>query len=262
MFQTSVKQKALLAACTIVLGFGASGCATRGAPAAGAASAPNPYVVDSRGAVVKDPFGLCWRTGFWTPALATCECDKDILPKERCAPPAPKPAAAPAPAPAPVKPAPAPAPVAPAPAPAPKPAPAPLKPVTEKVTLAADVLFDFDRATLKPEGKAKLDDLTSKLKAVALEVIIAIGHTDRLGGTAYNQRLSVKRAEAVKSYLVSQGVEPNRIYTEGKGKAQPIKNCPDPAARGQIKNRAELISCLAPNRRVEIEVVGTRTVQR
>jgi OOP family OmpA-OmpF porin len=114
------------------------------------------------------------------------------------------------------------------------------------VTLAADVFFDFDKAVLKPEGKAKLDDLVGKLKAVNLEVIIAIGHTDNIGSKAYNQKLSVRRAEAVKAYLVSKGIEPNRIYTEGKGLTQPIAD--NRTAEGRAKNR-----------RVEIEVVGTRT---
>src|SRR6185436_13000840 len=101
--------------------------------------------------------GLCWRAGYWTPAMAIAECDPDLVPKP-AAPPA-----APTPPPPPPKPAPA----------APKPAP---KPVAEKVTLAADVLFDFDKSVLKPEGKAKLDDLGGKVKAINLEVVIAIGH--------------------------------------------------------------------------------------
>src|SRR5207247_9218239 len=123
-------------------------------------------------------------------------------------------AAKPAPAPEP-KPAPT-----PAPAPAPKPvqeikpeAPKP-KPVAEKITFAADVLFDFDKAVVKPEGKSKLDDLASKVKDINLEVVIAIGHTDSVGADAYNQKLSVRRAESIKAYLVSTGIEANRVDTE------------------------------------------------
>jgi OOP family OmpA-OmpF porin len=186
------------------------------------------YLTDTRDAIIKDPYNLCWRTGYWTPAIANCECDKDLLPKQVCEPPPPpKPAAAPPP------------PVA---TPAPPPPP---KPVTEKVTFAADVFFDFDKSVLKPEGKAKLDDLVGKLKTTALEVIIAIGHTDSIGSKEYNQKLSVRRAEAVKAHLVSKGIEPNRIYTEGKGLTQPIAD--NRTAAGRAKNR-----------RVEIEVVGTR----
>ena len=167
---------------------------------------------------------LCWRDANWTPATAAQGCDGAIVPK---------PAAAPAPAPAP-------APVA---APAPKAAPAPV--AASKVTFAADAFFDFDKAVLKPEGKAKLDDLTGKIKDINLEVIIAVGHTDSVGTDAYNQKLSIKRAEAVKAYLVTKGIEKNRVYTEGKGEKQPVAD--NKTKEGQAKNR-----------RVEIEVVGTR----
>ena len=155
---------------------------------------------------------------------------------------APKPAPAPEPAPAP-KPAPAPEP-APAPKPEPKPEPKP-KPVAEKVTFAADVLFDFDKSVVKPEGKSKLDDLSNKVKGINLEVVIAIGHADSIGSDAYNQKLSVRRAESIKAYLVSKGIEPNRIYTEGKGEKQPVAD--NKTKDGRAKNR-----------RVEIEVIGTR----
>jgi OOP family OmpA-OmpF porin len=152
----------------------------------------------------------------------------------------PKPAPAPAPAPAP-KPAPEPA---PAPKPEPKPEPKP-KPVAEKVTFAADVLFDFDKSVVKPDGKSKLDDLAAKVRGVNLEVVIAIGHADSIGSDAYNQELSVRRAESVKAYLVSKGIEANRIYTEGKGEKQPVAD--NRTREGRAKNR-----------RVEIEVIGTR----
>jgi OOP family OmpA-OmpF porin len=134
----------------------------------------------------------------------------------------------------------------PAPAPVAKPpAPAPAAPVSEKVTFAADAFFDFDKAVLKPEAKAKLDDLVSKTSGIALEVIIAVGHTDSVGSDAYNQKLSVARSEAVKAYLTSKGVEKNRVYTEGKGEKQPVAD--NKTSEGRAKNR-----------RVEIEVVGTR----
>ncbi len=113
------------------------------------------------------------------------------------------------------------------------------------MTYAADAFFDFDKAVLKPEGKAKLDDLVGKIKAINLEVIIAVGHTDSVGADAYNQKLSVRRSEAVKAYLVTKGIEKNRVYTEGKGEKQPVADNKTPEGR-------------AKNRRVEIEVVGTR----
>jgi OOP family OmpA-OmpF porin len=116
------------------------------------------------------------------------------------------------------------------------------------VTFAADTFFDFDRAVLKPEGKAKLDDLVGKIKGITLEVIIAVGHTDVVGSDAYNQRLSLRRAEAVKAYMVSKGIEANRVYTEGKGEKQPVAD--NKTAAGRAKNR-----------RVEIEVVGTRPIR-
>ncbi len=115
----------------------------------------------------------------------------------------------------------------------------------QKVTYAADAFFDFDKSVLKPEGKAKLDDLVSKVKGINLEVIIAVGHTDSVGSDAYNQKLSVRRSEAVKAYLVSKGIEKNRVYTEGKGEKQPVAD--NKTDEGRAKNR-----------RVEIEVVGTR----
>lgn len=117
--------------------------------------------------------------------------------------------------------------------------------MASKVTYAADAFFDFDKSVLKPEGKAKLDDLVGKVKAINLEVIIAVGHTDSTGTDSYNQKLSVKRADAVKEYLVGKGIEKNRVYTEGKGELQPVAD--NKTKEGQAKNR-----------RVEIEVVGTR----
>ena len=109
-------------------------------------------------------------------------------------------------------------------------------------------------ATLRPAGKAKLDELVSKAQAIKLEVILAVGHTDRIGGDAYNQKLSEKRAAAVKEYLVSKGIEANRVYTEGKGEKQPVTG---DKCKGNTKSKA-LIDCLQPDRRVDIEVIGTK----
>jgi OOP family OmpA-OmpF porin len=161
---------------------------------------------------------LCWRDAFWTPATANAKCDGALVAQ------APQP------------------PVAPPPAPAIQ---------SQKVTYQAETLFDFDKAILKPAGKEKLDELATRIEALNLEVVVATGHTDRIGTVAYNDRLSMRRAQAVKAYLVSKGVPADRIYTEGKGKRQPVTTgC-------NQRNRKALIACLAPDRRVEIEVVGT-----
>jgi OOP family OmpA-OmpF porin len=165
----------------------------------------------------------CWRNQFWTPATAAVGCDGALVQAVAPAPVA-RPAAPPA---------------------APRPAPAPQPPAATKVTYAADAFFDFDKSVLKPEGRAKLDDLVSKIQGINLEVIIGVGHTDSVGSDAYNQSLSVRRAESVKAYLVSKGIEKNRVYTEGKGEKQPVAD--NKTAEGRAKNR-----------RVEIEVVGTR----
>ena len=196
-----------------------------------------PYVIDARNVVARSGAGLCWRTGYWSPAAAStamagqfpagCECDADIVAKDKCV--APVAAAKPAPAPAP-------------------------KPSADKIKLAADTLFDFDKATLKAEGRAKLDELAVKSKQLKLEVILAVGHTDRIGSDAYNQKLSERRAAAVKTYLVSKGVEANRVYTEGKGKKQPVTG----TTCNTVKNRKALIECLQPDRRVEVEVIGSK----
>jgi OmpA-OmpF porin, OOP family len=190
----------------------------------------------SDGTVVKNSDGLCWRDANWTPATAAAECDGALKP-----PPPPPPPAPPPPPPPVAPPVAAPAPVVPVPAPAPKPAP-----VSEKVTFAADAFFDFDKSALKPDAQAKLTDLVEKTKGVNLEVIIATGHTDATGASGYNQRLSVRRADAVKNFLIGQGIEQNRVYTEGKGSTSPVADNATRAGR-------------AKNRRVEVEVVGTRT---
>lgn len=157
---------------------------------------------------------LCWRDANWTPATAAPGCDGAL---QVAAAPAAAPAAAAAAAP-----------VA----------------AASKVTFAADAFFDFDKAVLKPAGKAKLDEVANKIGGINLEVIIAVGHTDSVGSDAYNQKLSVRRAEAVKAYLVNKGVDKARVYTEGKGESQPVAD--NKTKEGRAKNR-----------RVEIEVVGT-----
>jgi OmpA-OmpF porin, OOP family len=175
----------------------------------------------------KNPFGACWRSGYWTPAMANAECDPDLVPRPAtAAPPPPPPPAAPVATPAPPKP--------------------------TVITLKSSELFAFNKATLTPGARTTLDnEVLAKLKGIRdVKFINVNGHTDRLGSAGYNQKLSEKRAEAVKAYLVSKGVDANKIETYGFGKTMPVKSCPDQ------KNRAALIECLAPNRRVEVEIQG------
>lgn len=206
------------------------------ATSSAALAAPvTPYVVNSTNATVMNPFGLCWRTGFWTPALAEqagadgagCACDKDLLSAGACT-------------------------NAVAPVAAPK---------VAKVTLSADMLFAFDSANLSAEGQVLLDQLVSRMAGMDLEVVLATGYADRLGQPAYNQKLSETRAQSVKDYLTVKGIDSDRIQTEGRGTADAVVDCPNPSKNGQIKNKTQLIDCLSPNRRAVIEVIGTRTVE-
>lgn len=202
------------------------------------------YLVDSHNAIVRSGSGLCWRTGSWNPAEAVAECDAELVKK----PEAPRPAAPAAP---PAPPAPPPAPIAAPPAP---------KPASQKVTFAAEVLFDFGKTALRPEGRSRLDQLSDRLSGMRLEVIVVVGHADRVESRddSQAQKLSSMRAAAVKAYLEGRGVEPNRVYVEGKGRRQPVTGgrCKGLGVENQ-KNR-KLLECLQPDRRAEIEVVGVR----
>lgn len=196
-----------------------------------------PYVIDGRNVVTRSGTELCWRTGYWTPAAAAaaqagtvpvgCACDPDVVPKEKCMPPL---AAAPA---------------------TPPPATAP---TAKLITLSTKALFDFDKAVLKPAGKTAIDTevLSQLAKMKEVTLITVSGHADRLGSAQYNQALSEKRANAVKSYLVSKGVKTDLIDTYGFGKTQPVPGVRCDDALG----RKKLIECLEPNRRVVIEVKG------
>ncbi len=193
---------------------------------------------------------LCWRTGFWTPAMAIAECDPDLV-KKAVAPVAPTAPVAPPAATPPVAPPTAPvAPVAPV---------APPAPTVQKITLASKALFDFDKAILKPEGQAVLDrEIVSRIKEVQkLELVLVTGHTDRLGSQQYNQKLSERRAAAVAAYLAAKGVAKDKIETLGMGKTQPV-----PGVVCEQKNRKALIACLQPHRRVEVEVKGEIVIRK
>ncbi|CAB3846488.1 outer membrane protein OmpA [Achromobacter anxifer] len=162
----------------------------------------------------RNPFGdvwkngtneLCWRDAFWTPATGIPGCDGVPVAQQKAKP----------------------------------------APMAAKVVFNADTFFDFDKSNLKPEGRQLLDQVAQQARGIDLETIIAVGHTDSIGTDAYNQKLSERRAASVKAYLVSKGIDPNRIYTEGKGKKNPI------ASNKTKEGRAQ-------NRRVEIEIVGSR----
>jgi len=226
--------KSLVITGAAVLGLAAQTVSAQAPPPKGPLGGPSAYVIDARGAIVKSPQGMCWRTQWWSPATAGCECDKDILPAARCAPPmAPKPAAMPM---------------------KPKPAPAPMKAKACNFTarLTGDATFDFDRATLKPAARAQLDrDVMGRLGTCAsISGVSVNGHTDRIGSATYNQKLSERRANVVRDYLVSKGMSRSAIETFGYGKTQPIKSCPD------TTNFKALVACLAPNRRADVEVRG------
>jgi OOP family OmpA-OmpF porin len=204
------------------------GCATFALAAGSAYANVTPNLQDGQGAAVKDGSGACVVTS------------GQVLPECAGARPAPAPVA-PAPA-APAAPAPA-APAAPAPAPAPaRPAPASVR---QAVVIQADALFDFDKSVLRPDGKKSIDDALAKLRGVDLEMVIATGHTDSVGSEQYNQRLSERRAAAVKEYLVSKGIPASKITTIGKGESQPVAT--NKTAEGRQKNR-----------RVDIEFKGVR----
>jgi OOP family OmpA-OmpF porin len=179
--------------------------------AAGATSAQSvDNWVNSTGTPWRNGDGtLCWRDASWTPATAAKGCDGFLAPKAAAAKPAAKP-----------------------------------KVTQTKITLQADTLYDFDKATLKPEGKATLDKVAADLAKIRLEVVIAVGNTDSVGTDAYNMALGQRRAQSVKAYLISKGVDGGRIYTESKGKSNPVAT--NATAEGRAKNR-----------RTDIEVVGT-----
>ncbi|MDB5801970.1 MAG: hypothetical protein JWL63_2909 [Rhodocyclales bacterium] len=224
-----------------------------------------PYVINASGTVERNNDGLCWRTGFWSKDLALntkvvgsdlplgCFCEADLNANDAAC--KPKPVAAPA-APA-TAPAPA-APAAPAPAPAAAPAPAPA-PAAEKVNIPADALFAYNKAEISELGQEKLASFAGRVtKLKSLEVVIAVGHADRIGTDSYNQALSEKRANAVKDFLVAKGVPANRVYTEGKGKSQPVTGDQCKKMGPENGKNKKLVDCLGPDRRVELEAVGVK----
>lgn len=182
------------------------------------------YLVDGSGRLVRDGQGQCIRTGSWGPEHALAECgDAPKAMEEQKA-------------------------MEPAPAMGPK------APAMAATILETDALFDFNKSTLKTEGKAKIDDLIGKMKAhPEIESILATGHADRIGSDKYNMALSDRRVKAVKAYMVSKGVDAGRIETVAKGESEPVVSCSDVKGAENRNNKA-LIKCLAPNRRVVVQV--------
>lgn len=205
------------------------------------------YLLEGRGDFVRSGTpGQCWHDGQWTPAMAQAECDPVASPPARVSAP-PAPASAPAPLAAAAAPQPAPTP-APLIAAVPKPAAAPV------LRYAADALFDFDKSTVRPQGRKMLDEASANILGLQGEKIEVVGHTDRLGTEAYNQSLSVRRAESVRDYLVMQGVARDRIATRGVGESEPVT----PKGSCTKGRMTTVIACLQPDRRVDITIEGTK----
>jgi len=210
-------------------------------------SQASPYVVDGSNAVVRSNFGSCWRTGYWTPALAAstkvensskpigCFCDSDLMPAAVCADPVPAVAK-----------------VTPPPV-----APALVAPAPSKVTIPADTLFAFDSDDLSVAGKSELNTLISKINKLNLEAIVAVGYTDRIGSMSYNEALSERRALTIKNYLVSAGgVEASRVFIEGRGETMAVTGDACNNMGRENSSNKKLVACLAPDRRVDVEAVG------
>ena len=224
---------ALAAALTALSGAAAAQTAGQSA----VPSRDSAYVTGSARQMATGAFGQCVRTGYWTPADAADPCDptaRAAATPIAVAQPEPVPQAQPAPVVAAVPP----------------------RPVIEKVSLSSDVLFEFGKATLRDEGKQKLDEMAGRLTDANVEEIVAVGHADRIASEQFNQQLSEQRAQAVKTYLVDKGMASQLVKTEGKGESQPVTNCGKMGA--ERANNKKLVQCLQPDRRVDIEVFGTR----
>jgi OOP family OmpA-OmpF porin len=233
-YSMTKKQLSLAVSCALALG------ATFGTARAETNPASTGYLTDQRGAVAKSGYGLCWHSGFGPAPVSTPECDPNFVPAPSASvvEPTSQPVASTVAEPIAV---------------AVEAPPAAPIPVAVRIALDADTLFDFDKAELRPAGRLALDDFVGKIKGIDPEMIMAVGFTDRLGSEAYNQRLSEQRVLAVKTYLVSKGIEPNRVHTEGKGKADPITKTGECTG----VESAAVIACLQPDRRVEVEARGT-----
>jgi OOP family OmpA-OmpF porin len=177
------------------------------------------YLTDTAGNLVRNSYGECWRTGYWTPELAIRECDPDLFPPEA------------------------------------EPEPEAALPLPMAITLSSEALFDFDRAVVRPESAQRLSEevLGPMAKYPKVEAVQITGHTDRVGSEAYNQALSERRATAVAEYLVNQGIDASLVTTTGKGESEPLVSCDEVTGRENRYNKA-LVECLQPNRRAVVEI--------
>lgn len=202
--------------------------------AAGLDSTHEGYLLDGQGEFVTNASGQCWRTGEWTAGRAKAPCDPTNQPAAAVVPPEQKIAAAP--------------PVAVI---TPK---AVAAPMPQKVSFSGDALFGFDKSVLRPESRTLLDDLVRQLGGATYETVTVTGHTDRFGSDKYNQKLSEQRAQAVKDYLVGSNIQAGRVDAQGRGEKEPVTNPGDCKGAKSTK----VIACLQPNRRVDIEMIGTK----
>ncbi len=193
------------------------------------------YLTDSRGDVVRSGSGQCVHTGSWTKAIAIEECDPVI---KKAVPVAAE--AAPAAAPVAQK-----------------------KTGFVPYTLQTETLFAYNKSEMSASGKQKMhDEVIGKMHEYPKdEVVLITGYTDRIGSDEYNMKLSQHRADAVKAYLVEQGIDGNRIETAARGKADPIVSCDNIKGKANRKNKA-LIACLQPNRRIVLDLKGQMPVQK
>lgn len=193
------------------------------------------YLLDTRGVIVRSGAGECVHTGTWTPAMAIEGCDPV---SKKSAPVIAENASEPVPV-------------------------VQKKTVFVPYSMQTEALFAYDKSELNEHGKQMLhDEIIGKMKEFPRdEVVVVTGYTDRIGSDKYNMELSQRRADAVKTYMVDQGIAGSRIETAAKGEADPIVSCDNIKGKANHTNKA-LIACLQPNRRILIDLKGEKAVRK
>ena len=225
------------------------------------------YLFDTGGTIVRSDYNECWHTGHWTSEMSIAECDPYMVAKhaqaeemhEEVVAPVPEQLVTPEPEPeqetmAPAQPAPSQDSEAVTPVPVAVPAQTPKKVTQKRISFSAETLMEFNKFTLRAEGRNELDGLIQELKGMDFDTVDVTGHSDRIGSAKFNQRLSEQRAYAVRDYLVSKSIPANKIVVAGKGETQPVtlaSTCAGPKSK-------KLIACLQPDRRVDVEVTATK----